>query len=100
MGYVRQRLEAIGTKNTYVVFRVEFLEKYFLEDVRIKKEIKFLKLRQGNMTVVEYVAKFEESVNFYPHYNIVAAEESKCIKFESVLRPEIKHGICLPFITI
>lgn len=51
------------------MFRVHFLEKYFLEDVRSKKKIKFLELKQGNMTVAEYAVKFEELVKFYPHYN-------------------------------
>ncbi|XP_050919394.1 uncharacterized protein LOC127136927 [Lathyrus oleraceus] len=58
-----------------------------------KKEIEFLVLKQGNMNVVESAAKFEELVNFCPCYNGAAAEWSKCIKFESELRPEIKQGI-------
>lgn len=47
-----------------------------------KKEIEFLELKQGNSTVAEYAAKFEELVKFCPHYNGAAAEASKCIKFE------------------
>lgn len=45
------------------------------------------------MTVVEYAAKFEELVRLCPHYNGVEAEGSKCVKFESNLRPEIKKFI-------
>ncbi|MCI32423.1 cellular nucleic acid-binding protein, partial [Trifolium medium] len=30
---------------------------------------------------------------FAPHYNTVEAEHDKCVKFESGLRPEIKHLI-------
>ncbi|XP_050877262.1 uncharacterized protein LOC127081016 [Lathyrus oleraceus] len=89
----RQILEAIGTKITWVVFRKEFLENYFPEDVRGKKEIEFLELKQGNMTVAEYAAKFEALVKFCPHYNRADAETSKCLKFENGLRPEIKQGI-------
>ncbi|RDX67886.1 hypothetical protein CR513_53185, partial [Mucuna pruriens] len=37
-----------------------FLEKYFPKDVREKKGIKFLELKQGNSTMADYVAKFEE----------------------------------------
>lgn len=44
------------------------------------------------MAVFEYVVKFEELVKFFPHYNNVVAERSKCIKFESGLRLEIKKG--------
>ena len=71
----------------------EFLEKYFPTDVCSKKKIEFFKLKQGNMTVVDYATKFEELLIFYPHYNGVEVEGSKCIKFESDLRHEIKKFI-------
>ena len=45
------------------------------------------------MTVGEYVAKFEELGKFFPYYNGVDVEGSKCIKFGSGLHPEIKQGI-------
>lgn len=77
----------------WIIFRVQFLEKYFHKDVRIKKEIELFELNQRNMTVAEYVAKFEEFANFYPHYNGAAVEGSKYINFENGLRPEIKQGI-------
>ena len=89
----RQRLADIGTEITWAVFREEFLKKYYPEDARGKKEIEFLELKQGNMTVAEYSAKFEALVKFCPHYNRVDAELSKCLKFENGLRPEIKQGI-------
>lgn len=60
--------------------------------MRSKKEIEFLKLKQGNMTFDEYVAKFEEHVKFCPLYNSAVVEGSKCIKFERGLHPKIKHG--------
>lgn len=89
----RQRLEAVDVKITCVVFMAESLEKHFPVGLRNKKEIEFLELKQGNMTVFEYVAMFEELVKFCPHYNGATAEGSKCIKFESRLRLEIKQGI-------
>jgi hypothetical protein len=45
------------------------------------------------MSVTEYAAKFVELVKFYPHYAAENAEFSKCIKFESGLRPDIKRAI-------
>jgi len=77
----------------WVVFRREFLDRYFSEDVRGKKEIEFLELKQGNMSVTEYAAKFVELAKFYPHYTPETAEFSKCIKFENGLRAEIKRAI-------
>ena len=49
-----------GAEVTWAVFKREFLDKYFPEDVRGKKEIEFLELKQGNMSVTEYAAKFVE----------------------------------------
>lgn len=45
------------------------------------------------MIIIEYATKFEELAKISPHYNIATAEGSKCIKFESSLRLEIKQGI-------
>jgi hypothetical protein len=78
---------------TWTVFRREFLNRYFPEDVRGRKEIEFLELKQGNMSVTEYAAKFVELAQFYPHYTGDNAEFSKCIKFENGLRADIKRAI-------
>ena len=83
-------LENGGGVVTWAVFRREFLNKYFPEDVRGKKEIEFLELKQGDMSVTECAPKFVELAKFYPHYT---AEFSKCIKFENGLRAEIKRAI-------
>ncbi|MCI93660.1 hypothetical protein A2U01_0114958, partial [Trifolium medium] len=40
-----------------------------------------MELKQGNMSISEYAAKFEEFCRFAPHYNTVEAEEDKCVKF-------------------
>lgn len=55
-----------------------------------KKEIKFLELKQGNSTIVECASRFEKLVKLCTYYNGAAAEDSKCIKFENELYPEIK----------
>ncbi|XP_058721729.1 uncharacterized protein LOC131593298 [Vicia villosa] len=89
----RQRLEVAGEEITWDVFRREFLRKYYPEDVRGKKEIEFLELKQGNMAVTEYAAKFTELAKFYPYYDGAGAEFSKCIKFENGLRSEIKKAV-------
>jgi len=86
-------LEQDGAVVTWTVFRREFLGRYFPEDVRGKKEIEFLELKQGDMSVTEYAAKFVELAKFYPHYNAETVEFSKCIKFENGLRADIKRAI-------
>jgi len=86
-------LEQDGAEVTWAVFKREFLDRYFPKDVRGKKEIEFLELKQGNMSVTEYAAKFVELAKFYPHYTPETAEFSKCIKFENGLRADIKSAI-------
>jgi len=86
-------LENGGGVVTWAVFRREFLNRCFPEDVRGKKEIEFLELKQGDMSVTEYPAKFVELAKFYPHYIAETAEFSKCIKFENGLHAEIKRAI-------
>lgn len=61
--------------------------------MRSKKEIEFLELKQGNMTVIDYTAKFEELSRLFPHYSGVKYEVSKYIKLESGLLLEIKQFI-------
>ncbi|XP_050909497.1 uncharacterized protein LOC127123310 [Lathyrus oleraceus] len=85
-----QRFDKDDIEVTWALFRDAFLENYFPEDVDGKKEFEFLELKQGNGTVVEYAAKFEELIKFCPHYNTVNDERFKCLKFVNGLRPDIK----------
>jgi len=75
-------------------FKNEFLKKYLLEDLRNKKEVEFLNLKEGSMSVVEYVAKYKKLSRFCPYINAEDAMVSKCVKFENGLRPEIYQYIC------
>jgi len=56
---VKGRLETGGEVVTWARFKTEFLRKYFPEDLRTRKEVEFLNLKQDNASVVEYAAKFE-----------------------------------------
>ena len=41
-----------------------FYEKYFLMSVRNTKEMEFLRLYQGGMSIAKYTVKFEELCKF------------------------------------
>jgi hypothetical protein len=58
-------------------FKREFLRKYFPKDLRNKKEVEFMQLKQGSMSVAEHVAKFEELSRFCPYINDEDAMVSK-----------------------
>lgn len=75
---------------TWEAFKGKFLQKYFPADLKRKKELEFLRLEQGNMTVGEYAAKFEELAKYCPYYDLDADGRSKCAKFEIGLKPELK----------
>lgn len=91
-----QRMEAVNVEITWANFKNEFLDMYFPTDVRSNKKIKLLELKQGNMFVVVYAAKFEDLSRFCPHYNGVDADGYKCVKIKSSLHPEIKQFIKYP----
>ncbi|XP_058733723.1 uncharacterized protein LOC131605379 [Vicia villosa] len=78
-----QRFEEDGIEVTWDLFRDVFLENYFPEDCRGKKEVEFLELKQGNGTVAVYATKFQELLKYCPHYNTANAERSKCLNRES-----------------
>ncbi|MCI53802.1 hypothetical protein A2U01_0075049, partial [Trifolium medium] len=86
----RMRLGPGGIAIPWELFKREFLVKYFPVDVKNKKVVEFMELKQGSMTVADYAVKFETLCAFSPHYNTLEAEDDKCVKFESGLRPDIK----------
>jgi len=62
-----------------VISWVYVLEGYF-GLLRFKKEAEFLNLKQGSLSVAEYVAKYEELSRFFPYINAEDAMVSKCVK--------------------
>ena len=89
------RLETGGEVVTWARFKTEFLKKYFPEDLRTRKEVEFLNLKQGSLYVAEYATKFEELSRFCPYINVEDALVSKCVKFENGLRPEMYQYMCV-----
>ena len=65
--------------------------KYFLALARHAKAREFLELKQGTMTVFEYVAKFTELSRFVDDY--VATNMAKVIKFKDGLKLSIQGKI-------
>ena len=63
------------------------MSKFFPEFSRHAKAQEFLKLKQGNMTVLEYVAKFIELARFGDDY--VAIDMTQVRKFEDCLKLSI-----------
>ncbi|XP_028118783.1 uncharacterized protein LOC114316315 [Camellia sinensis] len=64
-----------------------FYEKYFPQCVRDRKMSEFMELKQNNMLIAEYEAKFTELARFTPH--MVDTDYKKVRHFERGLRDDI-----------
>lgn len=78
---------------TWAQFKELFLRKDFPNTVRQERIWQFQTLKQGEMSVTQYVAKFEELARYAAQY--VADEGEKARKFEWGLDPIIR-GKVLP----
>ena len=76
---------------TWDDFRRLFMGKYFSASARHAKAREFLELRQGTMTVLEYVARLKELARFGDDY--VATDAAKVRKFEYGLKLSIRGKI-------
>ena len=73
---------------TWAEFHELFVGKYFPATARYAKAREFLELKQGAMTVIEYVARFMELARFADDY--VATDVAKVKRFENGLRLSIR----------
>ena len=65
--------------------------KYFPDTARHSKAQEFLELKQGTMTVMDYVARFTELARFADDY--VATDMAKVRRFENGLKLSIRGRI-------
>ena len=72
-------------------FRELFMCKFFPASAKYAKAREFLELKQGTMTVLEYVAKFTELARFGDDY--VASDMAKVRKLEDGLKLSIRGKI-------
>ncbi|KAK7260618.1 hypothetical protein RIF29_26821 [Crotalaria pallida] len=84
--HTMQFLQYEGRDVSWGVFMEKFLQKYFPEDLRRKKEVEFLQLKQGNMSVGEYAAKFEELMKYFPYYQNKLSYVSCIVSYSIVLQ--------------
>ena len=76
---------------TWAKFQELFMGKYFPETERHAKAQEFLELKQGVMTVMDYVARFTELARFADNY--VATDMAKVRRFENGLKLSIRGRI-------
>ena len=66
---MQQQMQTRDEQVEWTSFRTRFLEKYFPDIARQDREFEFLALQQGEMTVQEYVNKFEHLARYYSQKN-------------------------------
>ena len=76
---------------TWAEFQELFMGKYFPDTARHAKAQEFLELKQGTMTVMEYVARFTELARFADDY--LATDMAKVRRFENGLKLSIRGRI-------
>ena len=76
---------------TWAEFHDLFMGKYFPDTSRHAKAQEFLELKQGTMTILEYVARFTELAHFADDY--VATDMAKVRRFENGLKLSIRVRI-------
>ena len=76
---------------TWAGFQELFMGKYFPETARHAKAQEFLELKQGVMTVMDYVARFTELAQFADDY--VVTDLAKVRRFENGLKLSIRARI-------
>ncbi|XP_073131819.1 uncharacterized protein [Henckelia pumila] len=81
------------TTLTWNGFKDVFYEKYFTISTRTRLAREFLELRQGSMSIAEYVKKFERGRYFVPMISGNAAEELK--HFTEGLNATIRRDVRL-----
>ncbi|XP_074346608.1 uncharacterized protein LOC141685404 [Apium graveolens] len=78
---------------TWEKFKEMFLEKYLPSYMQGQLKMRFLNLRQEDMTVAEYEVKFLELVRFAPEYVNIEAKKAK--RFQQGLKPWIRSQVAL-----
>ena len=87
---MKQMMEDRGEDATWQNFKVRFLEEYFPDSVSYAKEIEFMQLEQGNLSVTEYATRLKHLARFYTQ---TMTEAWRCRKFEFGLKQELKEVI-------
>ena len=76
---------------TWAEFQELFMGKYFPDTARHAKAQEFLELKQGTMTVMDYVARLTKLARFVDDY--VATDMAKIKRFENGLNLSIRAKI-------
>ncbi|XP_073139103.1 uncharacterized protein [Henckelia pumila] len=82
-----------ATTLTWKAFKTLFYEKYYTAEVRAQLKKEFMSLRQGDLTVSEFVRKFERGCHFVP---LIGNDEAEKLQhFVACLSPTICRDVMM-----
>ncbi|XP_073121645.1 uncharacterized protein [Henckelia pumila] len=81
------------TTLTWEAFKTLFYEKYYTAEVRAQLKKEFMSLWQGDLTVSEFVRKFERGCHFVP---LIGNDEAEKLQiFVACMRPTIRRDVMM-----
>ncbi|KZV31934.1 hypothetical protein F511_13373 [Dorcoceras hygrometricum] len=83
----KKAFENQGTVITWAVFRTAFYQRFFPVSYRKDKGGEFANLRQGQLNIEDYVAKFTSLLKFAPH--VAMSDEAQADQFINGLNPDV-----------
>ncbi|XP_056171755.1 uncharacterized protein LOC130139242 [Syzygium oleosum] len=89
----KDRVFPEGIDQTWTAFVESFYGQYFLESAQEKKMAKFMRLRQGSLTVVQYEAEFARLSRFA--LRMVENPLDKARRFRDGLKPDLRTHMLL-----
>lgn len=91
----KEQMEENEALTTWDRYKKDFLDKYFPSNIKDKKEIEYLELKHGTMTIKQYVAKFEELARFSNNLQNQPDASWKSKSFEQGLRPKSRNQVAI-----
>ena len=83
----------LGNQLTWDVFRTEFCREYLTDAFKAERQNEFIALKQGSMSMREYVDRFEDLYKYTS--NIFSTEAQKCYIFKEGLQRVLKNELLL-----
>ncbi|KZV30678.1 hypothetical protein F511_42954, partial [Dorcoceras hygrometricum] len=83
----KKALKIQGTVITWAVFRTAFYQRFFPVSYRKDKGAEFSNLKQGQLNIKEYVAKFTSLLKLAPH--VAISDEAQADQFINGLNPDV-----------
>ena len=97
---LKDSYQDIANDIAWATFKEQFADKYVPSHIKRQMAVELQLLKQGDMTVLQYVTKFERLSRYAPE--LVDTEEKKIIKFLEGLNPILDQhatGVILPTTT-